>query len=47
VSATATTVSAAGGLAGLHGVLHEDAVVLDPLVGPVGTYNARVGFDNA
>ena len=47
VSATAAIVSATGGLAGLHGVLHEDAVILDPLVGPVGTYTAQVGFDNA
>jgi len=47
VSATAAIVSATGGLVGLHGVLHEDAVVLDPLVGPVGTYSAQVHFDNA
>jgi hypothetical protein len=47
VSATATIVSATRGLSGLHGVLHEDAVVLDPLVGPFGTYNAQVAFDNA
>ena len=47
VSATAAIVSATGGLAGLHGVLHENAVVLDPLIGPVGTYDAQVGLDNA
>jgi len=47
VSGTAAIVSATGGLAGLHGVLHEDAVVLDPLIGPVGTYSTQVGFDNA
>jgi hypothetical protein len=42
VSATAAIVSATGGLAGLHGVLHEDAVVLDPAVGPVGTYSGQI-----
>jgi Protein of unknown function (DUF3224) len=47
VSATAAIVSATGGLAGLHGVLHENAIVLDPLIGPVGTYDAQIGFDNA
>jgi Protein of unknown function (DUF3224) len=47
VSASAAIVSATGGLAGLHGVIHENAVVLDPLIGPVGTYETQVGFDNA
>jgi hypothetical protein len=47
VSATAAVIDATGGLVGLHGVLHEDAVVLDPLVGPVGTYAGQVKFDNA
>jgi hypothetical protein len=42
VSATAAIMSATGGLAGLHGLLHEDAVVLDPAVGPVGTYSGLI-----
>jgi len=33
---------ASGQLAGLHGVLSETAVVLDPLVGPVGTYGGQI-----
>lgn len=40
--ATATIVSAAGGLAGLHGVLHEVQTVVIP-TGPVGTYEGLVG----
>jgi hypothetical protein len=42
VSATDVIVSATGELAGLHGVLTEAAVVLDPLVGPVGTYSGQI-----
>lgn len=45
VKATATVVDASGGLAGLHGVLDEAAVVLDKAVGPVGTYSGQLGFD--
>lgn len=40
--ATATIVSAAGGLAGLHGLLHEVQTVVIP-TGPVGTYEGLVG----
>jgi hypothetical protein len=47
VKATATVVDASGGLAGLHGVLDEAAVVLDKAVGPVGTYSGQLGFDTA
>jgi hypothetical protein len=42
VSATDVVVDASGQLAGLHGVLSETAVVLDPLVGPVGTYGGQI-----
>jgi hypothetical protein len=42
VQATATIVSATGGLAGLHGVLHEIGTVVIPS-GPVGTYTGQVG----
>jgi hypothetical protein len=47
VKATATVVDASGGLAGLHGVLDEAAVVLDKAVGPVGTYSGQLGVDAA
>jgi hypothetical protein len=40
--ATATIVRASGGLAGLHGVLHEAGTVVIP-TGPVGTYSGQVG----
>jgi Protein of unknown function (DUF3224) len=40
--ATATIVSAAGGLAGLHGVLREVQTVVIR-TGPVGTYEGLVG----
>jgi Protein of unknown function (DUF3224) len=46
VSATAVIVSATGELAHLHGVLSEAAVVLDKAVGPVGTYNGKIHFDD-
>jgi hypothetical protein len=42
VSATDVILDASGDLAGLHGVLTETAVVLDPLVGPVGTYGGQI-----
>jgi len=42
VSATDVILDASGGLAGLHGVLTEAAVVLDPLIGPVGTYDGQI-----
>lgn len=42
VHATATIVSASGGLAGLHGVLHELGTVVIP-TGPVGTYSGQIG----
>jgi hypothetical protein len=42
VSATDVILNAGGDLAGLHGVLTEAAVVLDPLVGPVGTYSGQI-----
>jgi hypothetical protein len=42
VHATATIVSADGGLAGLHGVLHELGTVVLP-TGPVGTYSGQIG----
>jgi uncharacterized protein DUF3224 len=45
VSATAVILDASGDLAGLHGVLTEAAVVLDPLVGPVGTYSGQIEPD--
>jgi hypothetical protein len=45
VSATAVILDASGDLAGLHGVLTEAAVVLDPLVGPVGTYSGQIELD--
>jgi hypothetical protein len=43
VHATATIVSASGGLAGLHGVLHEVGTVVLP-TGPVGTYTGQIEF---
>jgi Protein of unknown function (DUF3224) len=42
VSATDVILDASGDLAGLHGVLTEAAVVLDPAVGPVGTYGGQI-----
>jgi Protein of unknown function (DUF3224) len=42
VSATDVIVGASDDLAGLHGVLTEAAVVLDPAVGPVGTYSGQI-----
>jgi hypothetical protein len=42
VSATDVIVDASGDLADLHGVLTEAAVVLDPAVGPVGTYSGQI-----
>ena len=42
VQATATIVDAGGGLAGLHGVLHEVGTVVLPN-GPVGTYSGQIG----
>ena len=41
VHATATIISASGGLAGLHGVLHEIGTVVIP-TGPVGTYSGEI-----
>ena len=41
VHATATIVDATGGLAGLHGVLHEVGTVVVPS-GPVGTYTGNI-----
>jgi hypothetical protein len=41
VHATATIVSASGGLAGLHGVLHEVGTVVIP-TGPVNTYSGQI-----
>jgi hypothetical protein len=40
VHATATIISASGGLAGLHGVLHEVGTVVIP-TGPVTTYSGQ------
>lgn len=42
IHATATIVSASGGLAGLHGVLSEVGAVQIP-VGPLGTYSGQIG----
>jgi hypothetical protein len=42
VHATATIVSASGGLAGLNGVLREVGTVQIP-TGPVGTYSGQIG----
>jgi Protein of unknown function (DUF3224) len=42
VHATATIVGATGGLASLHGVLHEVQTVVLP-TGPVGTYSGQIG----
>jgi hypothetical protein len=42
VHATATILDATGGLAGLHGVLHEVQTVVLP-TGPVGTYSGSIG----
>ena len=42
VSATDVILGASGDLAGLHGVLTEAAVVLNPAVGPVGTYSGQI-----
>jgi hypothetical protein len=42
VHATATIVNATGGLAGLHGALHEIGTVVLPN-GPVGTYTGHIG----
>jgi Protein of unknown function (DUF3224) len=42
VTATDVILDASGDLAGLHGVPSESAVVLDPLVGPVGTYSGQI-----
>lgn len=42
VHATATILDATGGLAGLHGVLHEVQTVVLPN-GPVGTYSGSIG----
>jgi hypothetical protein len=42
VYATATIIDASGGLAGLHGVLHEVQTVVIP-TGPVGTYSGTIG----
>jgi Protein of unknown function (DUF3224) len=42
VSGRAVIVDATGGLAGLHGILMESAVVLDKAVGPVGTYSGLI-----
>jgi hypothetical protein len=41
VHATATIIGASGGLAGLHGVLHEVGTVVIP-TGPVGTYAGQI-----
>ena len=41
VNAMATIVDATGGLAGLHGVLHEVGTVVIPN-GPVGTYTGHI-----
>ena len=41
VHATATIVNASGGLAGLHGVLHEVGTVVIP-TGPVNTYSGQI-----
>jgi hypothetical protein len=43
VQATATVVGASGGLAGLHGVLHEVGTVVIP-TGPVNTYDGQIHF---
>jgi hypothetical protein len=43
VYATASIVSASGGLTGLHGVLHEVGTVVIP-TGPVGTYTGQIQF---
>jgi len=42
VHATATIVDATGGLAGLHGVLHEVGTVVFP-TGPVSSYSGQIG----
>ena len=42
VHASAAIVSATGGLAGMHGVLHEVQTVVLP-TGPVGTYSGQIG----
>jgi Protein of unknown function (DUF3224) len=42
VHSTATIIDATGGLAGLHGVLHEVQTVVLP-TGPVGTYTGHIG----
>ena len=42
VHATATILDSTGGLAGLHGVLHEVQTVVLPN-GPVGTYSGSIG----
>lgn len=42
VHATAAIVSSSGGLAGMHGVLHEVQTVVLPN-GPVGTYSGQIG----
>ena|SRR5438874_4194738 len=42
VTATDVILDASGNLAAVHGVLTEAAVVLDPLVGPVGTYSGQI-----
>src|ERR671923_325952 len=41
VHATATIISASGGLAGLHGVLHDVGTVVIP-TGPVSTYSGQI-----
>jgi hypothetical protein len=41
VHATATLISASGGLAGLHGVLHEVGTVVIP-TGPLNTYSGQI-----
>jgi hypothetical protein len=46
VSARDVVLNASGQLASLHGVLSETAVVLDPLVGPVGTYGGQIELGN-
>ena len=45
VTASDTILSATGQLAGLHGVLHESAVVLDKAIGPVGIYHGHLHID--
>lgn len=41
IDATETIISATGGLAGLHGVLHQVGTVVIP-TGPVGTYSGQI-----